>query len=96
MSKFGGIFFTPLWLTGVACYASGPLIVRFSFSSQNVPPPPPKPPHKHRYIRRHLVTAYFSELTNMVLTLLALIITRSGVQTIVGLRTMARKKIKLE
>jgi len=79
VSKFGGILFTPIRLTAVACYASGPLMVRLSFRSQNVPPPPPKCLHKHRYIRRHLVTAHFSQLTNMVLTLRALIIACSGV-----------------
>ena len=47
----------------MACYASGPVKVRLSFWSQNVPPPPPKPLHKHRYIRRHLVTAHFYQLT---------------------------------
>jgi len=72
VSKFGGILFTPVWLTAVACYASGPLKVKLSFRSQNVPPPPPKPLRKHQYIRRHLVTAHFSQLTNTVLTLLAL------------------------
>jgi len=72
--KFGGILFTPIQLTAVACYASGPLKVRLSFRSQNVPPPPPKPLHKHRYTHRHSVTVRFSQLTNMVLTLLALII----------------------
>jgi hypothetical protein len=79
VSKFGGIFFTPIRLTAVACYASGPMKVRLSFRRQNVPPPPPKPLHKHRYIHRHLVTVHFSQLTNTVLTLLALIITNSGV-----------------
>jgi len=34
--KFGGILFI-----AVACCASGPLKVRLSFRSQNVPPPPP-------------------------------------------------------
>jgi len=72
VSKFGGIFFTPIQLTAVVCYASGPLKVRLSFRSQNVPPPPPKPLHKHQYIRRHLVTEHFSQLTITVLTLLAL------------------------
>jgi hypothetical protein len=33
------------------------------------------------YVRRHLVTAHFSQLTNMVLTLLALIIACSGVHS---------------
>jgi len=63
----------------VACYASGPLKVRLSFRSQNIPPAPPKPLHKHQYIHRHLVTAHFSQVTKTVLTLLALIIARSGV-----------------
>jgi len=57
--KFGGILFTPILLTAVACYAAGPLKFTLSFGSQNVPPPPPKPLHKHRYIRRHLVTVHF-------------------------------------
>ena len=77
--KFGGILFTPIRLTAVARYASGPMKFRLSFRSQNVSPPPPKPLHKHRYIRRHLVTAHFSELTNTILTLLALTIACSGV-----------------
>jgi len=63
VSKFGGILFTPIRLTAVTCYASGPMKVRISFRSQNVPPPPPKPLHKHWYIRRHLVTVHFSQLT---------------------------------
>jgi len=29
--------FTPIWLTAVACYVAGPLKVRLSFRSQNVP-----------------------------------------------------------
>ena len=37
------------------------------------------PLHKHQYICRHLVTAHFSQLTNTVLTLLALSIACSGV-----------------
>jgi hypothetical protein len=78
VSKFGGILFTPIQLTAVACYATGPLKVRLSFRSQNVPPPPPKPLHKHRYVRRHLVTVHFSQLTYTVLTPLALTITCSG------------------
>jgi hypothetical protein len=68
--------FTPIRLTAVACYASGPLKVR----SQNVAPPPPKPLHKHQYVCRHLVTVHFSQLTYTVLTLLVLIIPCSGVQ----------------
>ena len=71
--------FTPIQLTAVARYASGPLKVRPSFRSQNVPTPPLKPLHKNQYICRHLVTAHFSQLTNMVLTLLALNIACSGV-----------------
>jgi len=82
--KFEGILFTPIWLTAVACYAAGPLKVRLSFRSQNVPPPPPKPLHQHRYIRRHIVTAHFSQLINMVLTGLVFIITCPGVHC--GLR----------
>jgi len=78
VSKFGGILFTSIPLTAVAYYATGPLKVRLSFGSQDVPPPPPKPLHIHWYIRRHLVTAHFSQLTNMVLTLLALTIPCSG------------------
>jgi len=77
--KFGGILFTPIRLTAVACYAAGPLNARLSFRCQNVPPPPPKPLHKHRYINRHFVTAHFSQLTTTVLTLLATIIACSGV-----------------
>jgi hypothetical protein len=64
VSKFGGILFTPIELTVVACYASGPMKVRLLFRSQNVPPPPPKPLHRHWYICRHLVTMHFSHLTN--------------------------------
>jgi len=78
VSKFGGILFTPIRLTDVAYYATGPLKVRLSFGSQNVHPPPPKPLHIHRYINRHLVTAHFSQLTNTVLKLLALTIACSG------------------
>jgi len=51
VSKCGGILFTPVQLTAVACYASGPMKVRLSFRSPIVPPPPPKPLLKHRYIR---------------------------------------------
>jgi len=47
VSNFGGILLTPIWLTAVACHASGPVKVRLSFMSQNVPPPLPKPLHKH-------------------------------------------------
>jgi hypothetical protein len=64
VSKFGGILFTPIRLTAVACYAAGPLKVRLLFGSQNVPPPPLKPLHKHWYRSRHFVTAHFSQLTN--------------------------------
>jgi hypothetical protein len=63
VSKFGGILFAPIRFTAVACYASGPMKVRLSFMSQNVPPPPTKPLHKHLHIRRHLVTAHFFQLT---------------------------------
>jgi hypothetical protein len=63
VSRFGGILFTPIRLSAVACYASGLVKVRLSFRSQNVPPPPPKPLHKHQYIHRHLITAHFSQLT---------------------------------
>ena len=63
--KFGGILFTPVCLTAVACYASGHLKVRLSFKSQNVPPPLPKTLHKHWYRRRHLVTAHFSQLIQL-------------------------------
>ena len=59
MPTFGGILFTPIRLTAVACYASGPFMVRLPFWSQNIPPPPPKPLHKHWYICRHLVTLHF-------------------------------------
>jgi hypothetical protein len=79
VSNFGGILFTPIWLTPVACYASGPLKVRLSFRSRNVPPPLPKPLHKHRYIHRHLVNVHFYQLTNMVLAWLALTLTCSGI-----------------
>jgi len=78
VSKVGGILFTPIQLTAVACYATASLKVRLSFGSQNVPPPPPKLLHIHQYIRTHLVTVHFSQLTNMVLTLLALTITCAG------------------
>jgi hypothetical protein len=57
--KFGRILFTPIWLTAVACCASGPLKVRLSFLSQNVPPPSPKPLYKHRYIRTLSICAFF-------------------------------------
>ena len=79
MLKFGGILFTPIPLTAVACYAAGPMEVRFSFRSQNVPLPPPKPLQKHQYTHRNLVTMHFSKLTKMVLTRLAFIIACSGV-----------------
>jgi hypothetical protein len=64
VSKFGQILFTPIQLTAVACCAAGPMKVRLSFLSQNVPLPPPKPLYKHQYIRRHLVTVHFSQLIN--------------------------------
>jgi hypothetical protein len=75
VSKFGGILFTPIIynyiyniyiITAVACYASGPMKVRLSFRSQNLPPSPPKPLHKHWYIHQHLVTAHFSHLTKQM------------------------------
>jgi hypothetical protein len=62
--KFGRILFTPIRLSAMTCYVAGPLKVRLSFRSQNVPRPPPKPLHKHRYISRHFLTAHFSQLTN--------------------------------
>ena len=62
--KFGRILFTPIRLSAMTCYVAGPLKVRLSFRSQNVPPPLPKPLHKHRYISRHFLTAHFSQLTN--------------------------------
>jgi hypothetical protein len=67
VSKFGGIFFTPIRSTAVDCYASGLLKVRLSFKGQNEPPPP-KPLHKHPYIYISplLVTASFSQLTRHV------------------------------
>ena len=61
-SIFGGILFTPIPLTAVACYAAGPLKVRLSFRSQNVPLPPPKPLQKHQYRSIQFVTAHFSQL----------------------------------
>jgi hypothetical protein len=79
VSKFGRILFTPIRSTAVACYDAGPLKVRLSFRSQNVPRPPPKPLHTHRYIWTHFITAHFSRLTNMDLTLLATIIACSEV-----------------
>ena len=42
--KYQSIY--PARLNAVACYGAGPLNVRLSFRSQNVPPPPPKPLHK--------------------------------------------------
>jgi hypothetical protein len=62
VSKFGGILFTPIRLTALPCYASRPVRVRILFRSQNVPHPPPKLLQKHRYISRHLITVYFSQL----------------------------------
>jgi len=79
VSKFGGILFTPIQLTAVAHYSSGPMKVKLLFRSKNVPPPPCKPHHKHWYVCRHLVTAHYSQLTNTVFTLLALTIACSGV-----------------
>jgi len=79
VSKFGGNLFTPIRLTAVARYDSGPMKAILSFRSQYVPPPPPKPLHKHPYICRHVITAHFSQLTNTVLTLLALTIASPGV-----------------
>ena len=78
VSEFGGILFTPIRLTAVAYYASGPMKVRLFFRSQNVPPPRPKPLHKDWYICRHLGTAHFSQLTNTVVTLCALIMLALG------------------
>ena len=77
--KFGGILFSPIRLTAVACYAAGPLKVRLSFRIQNVQPSPPKPLRKHRYRRTHFITVHYSQLTNMVLTPLATIIACSEV-----------------
>jgi hypothetical protein len=59
--KFGGILFTSILLTAVACYAAGPMKLSLSCGSQNVPHPPPKPLHKHRYVHRPFVTAHFSQ-----------------------------------
>ena len=42
-------------------------------------PPPPKHLHTHRYICRHIAIAHFFQLTNKVLTLLALITACTGV-----------------
>ena len=92
VSKFGGILFTPIQLTAVACYASGHLKVELSLKSQNVPPPTPKPFHKHRYRCRHLVTAHFSKLPDMVLTLHALITACSGVHCGLNINTGLRSK----
>jgi hypothetical protein len=64
VSKFGRILFTPIRLSAMTCYVAGPLKVRLSFRSKNVPSPPPKAPYKHRYISRHFLTAHFSQLTN--------------------------------
>ena len=47
VSKFGGIFFTPIRLTALACNASRPLKVRLSCRSQTVSPPPQQK-SKHR------------------------------------------------
>jgi len=79
VSKFGAILFTPIRLTFVGCYAVGTLKVRLSYRSQNVLPPPPKPLHRHRYIYiDSSLTAHFSQLTNMVLTQLAMDIAYSA------------------
>ena len=59
VSKFGAILFTPIRLIAVACHASGPLKVRLSYRSQNVPPTPPKPLHKHQYIYRQFTNCTF-------------------------------------
>jgi len=58
-SIFGGILFTPIPLTAVACYGAGPLNVRPSFRSQNVPPLLHKPLHKPRYRCGQFITAQF-------------------------------------
>ena len=58
--KFGVILFTPIRLTAVVCYTSGPLKVRLSFRSQNVPPPPPRTLHKNTILGRHLWVGIFS------------------------------------
>ena len=68
VSKFGGILFTPIRLTDVTCFVAGPMKVRLSFRSHNVPPPPPKPLHKHQYISRHLVTVIFPSWLNGCVT----------------------------
>jgi len=92
VSKFGGILFTPIRLTAVACYASEPLKIRLSFRSQNAPLHLLNPStntdiyiyiyiHTHTHIRRHLVTAHSSQLTDTVLTLLALTIACYGVHS---------------
>ena len=64
VSKFGRILSIPFRLSAMTCYAAGPLKVRLSFRSQNVPLPPPQPLHKHRYRSRHFLTAHFYQLTN--------------------------------
>ena len=71
--------FTPVQVTDVACYVAGPLNVRLSLRSQNVPPPTPKTLHNQRYRRSQFITTYFSQLTNTVLTLLTMIIALSEV-----------------
>jgi hypothetical protein len=79
VSNFGAILFTPIRLNAVARDASVPLKVRLSYRSQNVPPPPPKLRHKHQYIYIDIsLTAHFSQLTNTVLTQLAMAISCSG------------------
>jgi len=79
VSKFGGIFFTPIRLTAVARYASGPIKVRLFIQELECTPSSPKPHHKHWYICKYLIIAHFFQLTNTVLTQLALTIAWSGV-----------------
>jgi len=85
MSKFGGILFSPVRLTAVVCYVSGHLNVRLPFQSQIVPPRLLNPStnndiyvYIYIYMSTLLVTAHFSQLTNMALTLRALIIACCG------------------
>jgi len=59
VSKFGGILFTPIWLTDVVCYASGTMKVRLSFSSQNVAPPPPNPSTNTEHMQTLSNCAFF-------------------------------------
>ena len=37
VSKFGGIFIIHDWLTAVACYSVGPLIVRLQLRARMIP-----------------------------------------------------------